>query len=191
MKNTLLELRADYDAQAGRSLAMPCAGAVVWLLIAASGMVLPANIMLYVLLFGSGAIFPLALAFATLLKERIISIDNPLAKLMGLSVAMVNVLWVVHLTVAFRAPEFLPLTVGIGLGLHWMVFSWIIQHPLGIIHTLFRTCLVTAAWLTFPNHRYSAVGLAVFAAYSLSIYQLRTRSLNVAQGKPLMQTAAA
>ena len=47
----------------------------------------------FVLLFGTGAIFPVALGLSRLLRERILYNTNPLAKLMALSVLMVNLLW--------------------------------------------------------------------------------------------------
>ena len=72
---------------------------------------------------------------------------------MGLSVLMVNLLWALHIPLFLYAPEFLPLSVGIGLGLHWIVYSWIIQHPVGLIHAILRTVLVLLAWFIFPESR--------------------------------------
>lgn len=64
---------------------------------------------------------------------------------MGLSVLMVNLLWALHIPLFLFVPEFLPLSVCIGLGLYWIVCSWIIQHPLGLIHVLLRTAVVLLA----------------------------------------------
>ena len=75
-------------------------------------------------------------------------------------------------------PTYLPLTLGIGLGLHWVVFSWVVGHPVGLIHAALRTVLVTGLWWLIPTHRISAVAAGVVAAYGLSIYLLATRPLN-------------
>ena len=126
----------------------------------------------------TGAIFPIGLLVAVVLGERLLNNTNPLAKLMGMCVLMVNLLWAVHITLLYIAPTLISLTLGISLGLHWIVFSWIIQHPLGIIHTIARTILITAAWWLFPEHRISAVAGAVVITYLYAIIALRSRRLN-------------
>ena len=171
----LAALRTDFDDHAGRSLALPVAGAIVWSAIGVAALVLPPTTASLLLLFGTGTIFPLGLAVAQLLGERLIDNPSPLAALMGRCVLMVNLLWAVHLTVFAVAPTYLPLTVGIGLGLHWIVFGWIIGDPVGLIHAMTRTALVAAAWWLIPTHRISAVAAAVVATYGYAIYALATR----------------
>jgi hypothetical protein len=124
MHTTLDVLRADFDVQAGRSLALPIAGAVVWAVVGTSVLILPPRPATFVLLFGSGAIFPLGIAIAALLRERLLSNRNPLAQLMALCVLMVNLLWALHLMLLVRGDAaILPLSLGIGLGLNWIVFG--------------------------------------------------------------------
>lgn len=173
----LAALRADYDRQAGRSLALPIAGAIVWTAVGVLGLILPERTATFALLFGTGAMFPLTLGLARPLGERLLDNTSPLAKLMGFSVLMINLLWALHLTVLFNAPEYLPLTIGIGLGLHWVVFSWVIGHPVGIVHAVMRTLLVTAAWWLFTDVRIAAVAAAVVVAYVYAIAILASRSL--------------
>jgi hypothetical protein len=175
---TLTTLRADFDAQAGRSLALPLAGALVWAVIGIAALFLPQRPATLLLLFGSGAIFPLGLALAALLRERLMNNTNPLATLMELCVLMVNLLWALHFTLLIRDPALLPLSLGIGLGLHWIVFGWIIGHPLGIVHTVLRTALATGLWWLFPAHPISAVAAAVVVAYLYAIGALATRRRN-------------
>lgn len=178
MNDSLETLRADFDAQAGRSLALPLAGALVWAVIGLAALFLPQRPATLLLLFGSGAIFPLGLALAALLRERLMNNTNPLAKLMGLCVLMVNLLWALHLTLLSRDPALLPLSLGIGLGLHWIVFSWIIQHPLGIVHTVLRTGLATGLWWLFPVYAITVVAAAIVIAYLYAIAALATRRRN-------------
>ncbi len=178
MTNSLVELRADYDRQAGRSLALPLAGAIVWAVVGVAALFLTPRNSTFVLIIGTGAIFPIGLLIAVILRERLLNNTNPLAKLMGMCVLMVNLLWAVHITLFYIAPTLIPLTLGIGLGLHWIVFSWIIQHPMGTIHAITRTVLVTAAWWLFPENQMSAVAGAVVITYLYSIIALRSRTLN-------------
>lgn len=151
---------------------------MVWTAVGVAALFLTPRISTFVLIVGTGAIFPLGLLLARLLGEKLLNNTNPLAKLMALCVLMVNLFWAVHITLLFTAPTLISLTLGISLGLHWIVFSWIIQNPLGIIHTIARVVLVTGAWWLFPEHRVSAVAAAVVATYLYSIVSLRTRTLN-------------
>jgi len=188
MDETLGMLRADFDRQAGRSVALPIAGALVWAGVGLAALVLPERPATLALLFGSGAIFPLGLAVAALLRERLLDNRNPLARLMGLCVLMINLLWALHLTLLAGDPRYLPLSLGIGLGLHWVVFSWVIQHPVGIIHAVVRTALATGLWWLFPAHPITAVAAAVVIAYLYAITALASRRLHAerAEVRPLM-----
>ncbi len=182
MGTHLAELRCDFDTYAGRSMALPMAGALVWAAIGIAALRLPAATAGLVLLFATGAIFPVGLGLARLLGERLIDNPSPLAGLMGRSVLMVNLLWALHLTVLAIDPALLPLTLGIGLGLHWVVFSWVIGHPVGLIHAVLRTVLVTGLWWLAPGHRISAIAAGVVAAYGLSLAVLAKRPLNTTAG---------
>jgi hypothetical protein len=173
----LRALRADFDRHAGRSLALALAGAFVWAVVGIATLFLPASTANLVLMFATGAIFPLGVAIAHRLGEQLLDNPSVLAGLMGRCVVMVNMLWAVHLTVFALAPSYLPLTLGIGLGLHWVVFGWIIGHPLGLIHAIARTLSVTAAWWLAPDHRITAVAAAVVISYGYALYALATRSL--------------
>jgi hypothetical protein len=177
MNGHLDALRLEFARHAGRSLALPLAGALVWAVVAVASLVLAPRIAAFVLLFGTGAIFPVGLAFAALLRERLLDNPSPLAGLMGRSVLMVNLLWAVHLSLFTHDPTYVPLTLGIGLGLHWIVFGWIADTGVGMLHAVVRTLLVTAAWWAFPDAPVAAVGFAVVAAYLVTIALLARRPL--------------
>lgn len=188
MTDPLAQLRADFDAQAGRSLALPLAGAIVWAVVGIAALFLTPRISTFVLIIGTGAIFPIGLLFARILREKLLNNTNPLAKLMGMCVLMVNLLWAVHITLLYIAPTLVPLTIGISLGLHWIVFSWIIGHPMGTIHSIARTILVTSAWWLFPEHPVSAVAGAVVITYLYSVIVLGTRTPNAVKEVTALST---
>ncbi len=99
----------------------------------------------------------MGLAFAALLRERLLDKPSPLTGLMGRSALMVNLLWAVHLSLFTLDPSNVPLTLGVGLGLHWIVFGWIAGTGVGMLHAVVRTLLVTAAWWAFPDAPVEAV----------------------------------
>jgi len=176
------EIREDFERRAKRSLSLPIAGAIVWTVIGILGLFLPDRIALYALLFLTGAIFPVALGIAAVRGEQLLSSTNPLAKLMGACVFMVNLLWALHIPLLFRAPVFVPLSVGIGLGLHWVVYSWIIRHPIGYQHAVIRTVALLVAWWMFPANVVTACAVAVVLAYLYAIYGMATRPIPQLEG---------
>lgn len=106
-------------------MALPIAGALVWAAVGLAALRLaPATANRCC--WSAPAHFLLALGLARLLGERLLDSPSPLAGLMGRCVLMVNLLWALHLTVFALDPTYLPLTLGIGLGLHWVVFSWVV-----------------------------------------------------------------
>ena len=97
---------------------------------------------------------------------------------MGACIVMVNLLWAVHVPLLMGAPGYFPLSLAVALGMHWIVYSWVIQHNVGITHALLRTALVLAAWLAFPQQQISAVAVAVVIANSISIAQMQSRKVS-------------
>lgn len=174
---SLTELRADFEARANRSVSMPIAGAIVWFMVAALALVLPEKTATLALLFATGGIFPIALLIAKIRNEHLTDASNPLSKLMGMCVLMVNLLWALHVPLFLYAPQFVVLSLGISLGLHWVVYSWIVQHPAGIIHAFLRSLLICLVWFLMPEQRIFAASCAIIFCYWLSIYQMLTRPI--------------
>lgn len=172
----LAALRADFDSRSKGSLSMPIAGLLVWLVIAGLGLVLEYKQAIMALVFGTGAIFPIAMLISRWRGEQLLNNDNPLAKLMGTCVVMVNLLWAVHIALLMKAPEFVPLSLGVALGLHWMVYSWIIGHPLGYIHAVVRTLGLLAVFaMGTPRYLVAASAVVVAIAYTITLIQMLMR----------------
>jgi hypothetical protein len=171
--------RDAYARTAGRSLAMPFAGAIVWTAVGIAGSFLPDRQAAVVLLVGSGVIFPLALLLARQLHEDLLSRESPLARLMAAAVLMVNLLWPLHIVLFLKDPSLLPLTLGVGLGLHWIVFGWIVQHPVGLVHAISRSILLPPLWAAFPDRRFVVLPGAIAVIYLVTIMML-TRPREIA-----------
>lgn len=173
---TLNDLRTDFDTRSKQALSMPMAGLIVWSAVAVLGAFLSLKAGVLALVFATGAIFPIATLIARFRGEQLMDNPNPLAKLMATCVVMVNLLWAVHIPLVIYAPQFVPLSLGVGLGLHWMVYSWIIGHPLGYQHAVLRTIGLLAVWFAFPAHLVSASALVIVAIYVVSLFQMHARS---------------
>ena len=179
---TLTQLRADFEQRTNRSMSMPLAGLAVWCVVGILSLVLPPGSATLALVFATGAIFPLALGIAKLRGERLLESTNPLAKLMGVCVVMVNLLWALHVPLLLQAPQFVPLSLGIALGLHWMVYSWIIAHSLGYRHAMLRTLGLLAVWFAFPSHPVTASAAVVVVAYAITLAETHMRPIGSAAG---------
>lgn len=173
---TLHDLRIDFDTRSKQSLSMPIGGLIVWSAVAVLGAFLPLKTGVLALVFATGAIFPIAMVIARIRGEQLIDNPNPLAKLMGTCVIMVNLLWAVHIPLVVYAPKFVPLSLGVGLGLHWMVYSWIIAHPLGYQHAALRTIGLLAVWFAFPANLITASALVIVSTYAMTLFQMHSRS---------------
>lgn len=187
---SLSELRADFERRTRRSMSMPLAGAIAWTVVAIAGSFLPLRAGNTVLILAVSAIFPLALPIAALRGEQVVSSANPLARLMGACVLMVNLLWPLHILLFLRAPAFVPLSVGIALGLHWIVYSWIVGHALGYRHAIVRTLGLAAAWLLFPQHPVTACATVVVLAYAMTLVEMARRPLAGAAPAPAEPAAS-
>ncbi|QSX74557.1 hypothetical protein HIV01_015460 [Lysobacter arenosi] len=157
-------------------MSMPIAGMIAWAVIGIAGLLFPLKMAVTILILGVSVIFPLALPIARMRNEQLTSRANPLARLMGASVLMVNLLWALHIPLYLKAPSFVPLSVGIGLGLHWIVYSWIIDHPLGYRHAIGRTVGLVAAWFAFPSNPVTACAAVVVAAYVVTLVEMARRT---------------
>jgi len=175
---TLSELRAKFGRS--RFLAMPIAGAVAWSAGGLFGAILPdadsASIALFLCM---PAVFPLALLFARFTGEDLFGAksQNELDSLFLLGLLMANLVWAIAIPFWIIEPSSLPLSGGILAGLIWIPFSWIIQHWVGLFHSITRTVLVMAAWFAFPHHRFVVIPAIIVVVYLISIVALATRRL--------------
>ncbi len=134
---SLDEQRAEFARR--RGLAMPLAGLIVWTLIGAAGAFLPPILAVWSLFIGAGFIAYLGMMLSRLTGENFLDKKKPKNAFDSLffhCVAMA--LFVYAIAIPFFRVDYtsLPLTVGILAGLMWIPFSWIIQHWVGIFHTV-------------------------------------------------------
>jgi hypothetical protein len=69
----------------------------------------------------------------------------------------------------------LPLTVGILTGLMWVPLTWIIDHWVGLFHSITRTVLILVLWYLFPLDRFVTIPMAIVVIYIISIIILKNR----------------
>jgi hypothetical protein len=154
---SLEEMRIEFDRTGGRTLSFPIAGVLAWTATAIFGFILPDNKASFALFICNGLIFPVSLLLAYFMKEDVLKARSPLDKLFGRCVLMVNLAWTIAIPFWMVMPASLPLTVGIFSSLHWIVYGWIVNHPIGMFHAVARTVLVTTCWFAFPGQRFTVI----------------------------------
>jgi hypothetical protein len=71
----------------------------------------------------------------------------------------------------------LPLTVGILTGLMWVPLTWIIDHWIGLFHSIVRTISILILWYFFPLDRFITIPIAIVVIYIVSIVILKNRKI--------------
>ena len=162
-----------------RFLAMPLAGTVAWLVVAAGGvMALTDGQRVLLTYVATGCIAYLGMALSYLTGERFMdkgNRDNPFNKLFLATVSMSMLVFAIAIPFAQVDPTSLPLSLAVLTGLMWLPLSWIIRHWVGVAHAIARSVLVLAAWYAFPEQRFVVVPLVVVALYAVTIVVLELR----------------
>ncbi|MEO7757403.1 MAG: hypothetical protein ABIS07_12540 [Dokdonella sp.] len=154
---------------------MPTTGVIVYTMAAVASLLVEPRLHNLVLTLCFWAIMPIGLFIGSLRGEEMRArADNPLFGLSAQARVMVLSTWAIHIPVWVYAPSLFPISVGIAFALHWVVFSWTLGHPVGLIHLALRIVFVLVAWHAFPTNRMGAVSAGVALAYAISLAQLRS-----------------
>lgn len=175
-RRSLDEQRTEFSRR--RGLAMPLAGLIVWTVIGIVGALLPPILAVWSLFIGAGFIAYLGIMLSRFTGENFLDKKKPKNVFDNLFFHCVAMALLVYaIAIPFYRVDYtsLPLTVGILAGLMWVPFSWIIQHWVGIFHTVARTILVTAAWYLAPHHRFVAIPAVIVGVYAVTIIILEQR----------------
>jgi hypothetical protein len=179
---SLDEQRAEYARR--RGLAMPLAGLIVWMLIGVAGAFLRPILAVWSLFIGAGFIAYLGMLLSRFTGENFLDKKKPKNAFDSLFFHCVAMALLVYaIAIPFFRVDYtsLPLTVGILAGLMWVPFSWIIQHWVGIFHTVARTVLVTAAWYLAPHRRFVIIPAVIVGVYAVTIIILEQRWRDVSR----------
>lgn len=170
---TFEEMQSDFIRSRRGTPSLPIAGVLVYSAVAILSLAVAPEHRNLLLFLGFWTIMPVAAVIMKLRGEVVTpNPANPLFRLAALARWMVLSTWAIHVPVWICAPALFPLTIGIAFALHWVVLSWSMGHPVGLIHLGMRIVLVLLAWQCFPANRVGAVAAAVAIAYFISALQL-------------------
>lgn len=171
--------RQSYFIRTNGGIALPAAGLLYWLMLAVAGYGLQPSQWMLLAFAASGLIFPLGLLLRKPLRADILA-KSPLASAIGPALLSMMLSWPIIIVTSAVNPSLAPLTLAVGMGLHWPVIGWLFGSRVCMIHAISRVLLVTALWYLFPNDRFTLIPLMVAFLYGLTIAALR-REVNKAR----------
>ena len=175
--SSLKELRDHFLATSTQS--MPIAGTIFWAIVAAAALYLPLTTVAYIVLFGSGMIFPFAIVIDKLTgknKIRTENTANPILQLFLRSIIVIVLLWpmVIIGANAAQEPLFIVLGGAILMGIIWVPYGWGSDDPVGMQHAVGRAAGSYAAYLLAPDpYKASAIAVVVLLSYAWSFFRMR------------------
>lgn len=183
MSKTLENLQSEIILESKKGYPILLAGSIVFLIFAFLPFVLPMEIVYLVWIFGLGTIFPFGLLLGKLLGVNLLSTNNPLGTLGGI-VAFPQAFFIpVFIIVYQHIPQYLPFTIGLLGGSHFLPYMWIYKSKAYLFVT-FATCLTSlflGAW--FVDQAFTLVPLAIFLVYGLGVVfilrELKKENLSV------------
>ncbi len=172
----LNDLRADFLATSTQS--MPIAGMIFWAIIAVAALCVKPAPLAYMVLFGSGMIFPLGVMidFLTTRKMKRASTQNPVTQFFMQSLGLVALVWPLVIIAARLAhdPNLIVLGGAILTGTIWIPYVWAADDPGGLQHAVGRSVLAYAAYLSAPNpYKATAISIVVLLSYLYSLVRMR------------------
>ena len=179
-KRTLEEQKEEFKRK--KLLASPIAGLIAWLIVAISGFFFPDNIIVWVLFIATGSIVYLAMGISKLTGEDYLDKSKPkntFDTLFFLTVAQAILVYSIAIPFFIEDYTSLPLTVGILTGLMLVPLTWIIDHWVGLFHSILRTIIILVLWYLFPSNRFITIPIAIVIVYILSIIILKNRKFKL------------
>lgn len=163
-------------ALTGGGISLTVAGGIYWLVAGIFGLFLSEGAWVFSVAFASGLIFPLGLLLEKPLGSKLIPDNAPLAALAGFAVLSINLLWPVHIAIIIVAPELLPLSLAIGMGLHWPIIGWMYDSRACLTHALVRVFAASAIWYFLPDQRFTLLPFILALIYAMTTVWLRSEA---------------
>ena len=169
----MAELQDHVINVAQRGYPILVTGSAFFIVLAAMGNAVPQRTLGLVWIFGMMVIFPTGVMLGTLLGIRVMTRDNPLGTLGGLVAAVQAFFIPVFIVVYQFTPQYLPLTVGLLGGAHFLPYSWIYRSRAYIVVSIgtgLASLVLGTVALTFA---YTLVPLAIAVIFAGGVVWIR------------------
>ncbi|WNS79508.1 hypothetical protein RRU94_18440 [Domibacillus sp. DTU_2020_1001157_1_SI_ALB_TIR_016] len=169
LNKTLEQFQTDMILAAKKGFPILLSGSIIFLLFTFLPFVLPLKPVCLIWILGMSAIFPFGLVLCKMMNVHLLSTDNPLSVLGGMIAAAQAFFIPVFILVYRHMPEYLPFTIGLLGGSHFLPYMWIYRSKAYLFITL-GTCssaLVLGGY--FVEQAFTLVPLATSIVYAIGI----------------------
>lgn len=169
MNQTLEQLQSDIISTTKKGFPILLSGAIVFLLFTFLPLVFPMKTVYLIWIFGLSVIFPFGILLSKILNVNILVTDNSLGTLGGIIAAPQAFFIPVFIIVYMYIPEYLPFTIGLLGGAHFLPYMWIYKSKAYLFVTI-TTCissLILGGF--FVELAFTLVPLAISITYVIAI----------------------
>jgi hypothetical protein len=166
---TLEYLQTDIILKAKKGFPILLSGSIVFFLFTFLPLVFPMKAIYLIWIFGLSLIFPFGLLLGRILNVNLITKDNPIGILGGVVAAPQAFYIPVFILVYMHIPQFIPFTIGLLGGSHFLPYMWIYKSKAYLFVTL-GTCLTSLLLGGFlVNQAFILVPLAISMVYFIGV----------------------
>jgi len=166
---TLLQLQGEIITSAKRGYPILVSASFFFVLIAILAQVLSERTLGLVCIFGMMVIFPVGVLLGRVFGARVLTTDNPLGNLGGLVAGTQAFFIPVFIVVYQFVPQYLPLTVGLLGGAHFLPYAWIYKSRAYVFVTL-GICLSALGFgIVLTSLAYTIVPLSMALVFALAV----------------------
>lgn len=157
-------------AEARGGWPVPLAGATYWGVLAwLGGQMDPANWSLLAAVM-SGAIFPVAIAYAAIFRNPFMKVKGPDQGVIYMAMGAMLLFWPMAIAAMWNFNALTPLILAIGMSGHWPVFGWSYGRPLPFLfHVIVRAVVAFGIWQYMPEGRFTVLSAAVAGIYLVTV----------------------
>ena len=169
MTRTLDELQMDIITTAKKGYPILISGAIVFLLFTLLPLVVPMNIIHLIWIFGLSVIFPFGILISKLVNVNLLVTNNPIGTLGGIVAAPQAFYIPVFVLLYMNIPEYLPFTIGLLAGSHFLPYMWIYKSKAYLFVTLGACFSALILGGFFVDQAYTLVPLAISVMYGIGV----------------------
>ncbi|MFJ5625366.1 DUF7010 family protein [Peribacillus loiseleuriae] len=169
MNRTLEKLQTEITFEVRKGFPLLLSGAIIFLFFTFMPSVFSMDTVHLIWIFGLGAIFPFGILISKILGVNLFAAGNPLGTLGGIVAAPQAFYIPVFIIVYMQIPEYLPFTIGLLGGSHFLPYMWIYKSRAYLFVTL-GTCLSSLILGGFfVDQAFFLVPLAISIVYGIGV----------------------
>jgi hypothetical protein len=186
----IYELKNDLSLEAHLGYPVFIAGILFWLFVGICSFFLPQETLVWLYLFGIGAILPLAILISKILKINFLAAHNPLSTVGGLVGGMQIFFAPIVIMVAYHQPEWMPFVIGVLTGAHFLPYVWIYDTKIYLFQTMTTVIVSSVIGIGFMDQSFHLTPFALSVVYIITAILLIRKHRTIVRDKEEVANAS-